>query len=132
MPKAFLGKGWKFPVAVELDRGKIAMSEHEQDIREAIWIILSTSKGERVMRPDFGCGIHELAFASINKATLGLIETEVREALTFWERRVDLLKVDINTEDAANGKLLISIDYHVRETNNNFNLVYPFYLSEGI
>jgi phage baseplate assembly protein W len=131
MPKAFLGRGWKFPVAATLDRGKIATSEYEQDIREAIWIILSTSKGERVMRPDFGCGAHDLVFASMNKATLGLIETSVREALTTWERRIDLLKIEISTEDAANGKLLIGIDYRVRETNNDFNLVYPFYLTEG-
>ncbi len=131
MPKAFLGRGWKFPVAATLDHGKIAMSEYEQDIREALWIILSTAKGERVMRPDFGCGAHDLVFASMNRATLGLLETSVREALTLWERRVDLLKVEISTEDAANGRLMISIDYRVRETNNDFNLVYPFYLTEG-
>lgn len=131
MPKSFLGRGWKFPVMVNLSSGKIAMSEFEQDIREAIWIILSTAPGERVMRPEFGCGIHDLVFASMNKATLGAIEAGVRDALTRWEPRVDLIKIEISTAEAGNGKLLISIDYRVRETNNEFNLVYPFYLSEG-
>jgi phage baseplate assembly protein W len=92
MAKEFLGRGWKFPVNVS-PAGEIGMSEHEADIKEAIWIILSTSKGERVMRPDFGCGIYEFVFATINTATMGLIEASVRE--------------------------------------NEFNLVYPFYLKEG-
>lgn len=123
----FLGVGWKFPVRVEA--GKIAMSKYEEDIREAIWIILSTAKGERVMHPDFGCGIHDLVFSTINTTTLGLVENAVREALIKYEPRIEVLDVSINTED---GKLLISIDYRVRATNNEYNLVYPFYLTEGV
>ena len=130
MAKEFLGKGWRFPVNVDAD-GQIAMSEHEQDIREAIRIILTTSKGERVMRPDFGCGIHDFVFASINTATLTLIESSVREALTLWEPRIELMNVGASTERIGEGVLLISIDYKVRTTNNQFNLVYPFYLREG-
>lgn len=106
------------------------MSEYEEDIKEAIRIILSTSKGERVMRPDFGCGIYEFVFASLNTATLGMIETSVREALTLWEPRIDLVNVSVSEAEAEEGKLLISIDYRVRTTNNEFNLVYPFYLTE--
>jgi len=108
------------------------MSEYEQDVREAIWIILSTAKGERVMRPDFGCGIHELVFAAMNTATIGLVESSVREALVTWEPRVEILDLDVSTQQAHEGKLMVSIDYRVRETNNEFNLVYPFYLTEGI
>jgi phage baseplate assembly protein W len=130
MAKEFLGRGWKFPVNVSL-AGKILMSEHEEDIKEAIWIILSTSKGERVMRQDFGCGIYDFVFATINMATLGLIEASVREALTLWEPRIELVNVEISTDKAEEGKLLISIDYRVRSTNNEFNLVYPFYLKES-
>ena len=130
MAKEFLGRGWKFPVNVNA-KGQIEMSEHEEDIKEAIWIILSTSKGERVMRPDFGCGIYEFVFATINTATLGLIEASVREALTFWEPRIELVNVNISADKAGEGKLLISIDYRVRSTNNEFNLVFPFYLKEG-
>lgn len=108
------------------------MSDFEQDVREAIWIILSTAKGERVMRPEFGCGIHDLVFASINTATLAQVENNVREAMARFEARIDVLNVNVSTEEADNGKLLISMDYRVRQTNNEFNLVYPFYLTEGV
>ena len=131
MAKEFLGRGWKFPVNVSTE-GKIAVSEYGEDIREAIWIILSTSKGERIMRPDFGCGIHDFVFASINTSTMTLIESSVREALTLWEPRIELMNVKVSTEKIDEGKLLISIDYKVRTTNNQFNLVYPFYLKEGV
>jgi hypothetical protein len=129
--KAFLGRGWKFPVLPDPASGKVAVSEYEQDIQEAIWIILSTAKGERVMRPDFGCGIHDLIFSPMNTSALGLFESCVREALTIWESRIEVQQIDISTEEASNGKLLIIIDYKVRETNNEFNLVFPFYLTEG-
>ena len=130
MAKDFLGAGWKYPVKTDADR-KIAMSEYEEDIKEAIWIILGTAKGERVMRPDFGCGIHNFVFAPINTATVNLVENAVREALTLWEPRIELTKVEVSTEQADEGKLIVSIDYRVRTTNNRFNLVYPFYLKEG-
>jgi phage baseplate assembly protein W len=126
----FLGAGWKFPVRVNT-AGKIVLSRHEEDIREAIWLILSTAKGERVMRPDFGCGIHDLVFAPINASTLNLVETTVREALIFYEPRIDVLNVSVSDEEAHVGKLIIEIDYRVRATNNEFNLVFPFYLKEG-
>lgn len=130
MAKEFLGRGWKFPVNVDVE-GQIVMSEYEEDIKEAIWIILSTSKGERVMRPDFGCGIHDYVFAALNTSNLMLIENNVREALTIWEPRIKLLKVETLAEKAAEGILMINIEYEVRTTNNRFNLVYPFYLKEG-
>jgi len=130
MAKDFLGVGWKFPVKVDGDR-TIAMSRYEEDIKEAIWIILGTAKGERVMRPDFGCGIHDLVFTPINTTTVTLVEESVREALTFWEPRIELKKVEVSTDKAAEGKLPISIDYVVRTTNNHFNLVFPFYMREG-
>jgi phage baseplate assembly protein W len=130
MAKDFLGRGWKFPVGMD-GSGSISLSEYEQDIKESIWIILSTSKGERVMRPDFGCGIHDLMFASLNLSTLGLVESSVREALARWEPRIDLLDVKASPEEAEAGKLLVYIRYQVRTTNNQFNLVYPFYLQEG-
>ncbi len=130
MAKEFLGRGWKFPVTVDTNTGRIAMSEYEQDIKESIWIILSTSKGERVMRPDFGCGIHDLVFSPINTTTINLVENSVREALTQWEPRIELNNVAVSSELDYEGKLLVSIDYKVRVTNNRFNLVYPFYLKE--
>jgi len=128
--REFLGQGWAFPVGVDAG-GKIKISREEEDIRQAIWIILSTAKGERVMRPDFGCGIHDYVFASINTASVALIENSVREALTLWEPRIEVTGVQVSTENVAKGELLVSVDYKVRTTNNRFNLVYPFYLTEG-
>lgn len=130
MAENFLGIGWTFPIQVGTD-GRVGMSRYEQDIREAIWIILSTAKGERVMRPDFGCGIHDYVFSVINTSTVALIENSVQEALTLWEPRIELTGVAVSTESADQGKLMIKIDYKVRTTNNRFNLVYPFYLTEA-
>jgi phage baseplate assembly protein W len=129
MEKNFLGVGWKFPVKVDSEK-KIEVSKYEQDIREAIWIILGTAKGERVMRPDFGCGIHDLVFAPINTTTISTVENNVREGLLRWEPRIEVIKVEAKDDKASEGKLLVSIDYRVRITNNRFNLVYPFYLKE--
>ena len=130
MSKDFLGKGWKYPVRVD-ENGKIAVSEYDEDIKEAIRIILGTAKGERIMRPDFGCGIHEFVFTSMNAVNLSLIETSVRDALTLWEPRIELINVKTDTDKADEGKLFINIDYRIRVTNTEFNLVYPFYLKEG-
>jgi phage baseplate assembly protein W len=128
--KDFLGTGWKYPVKVDTD-GKIAVSQYEDKIKESIRIILGTAKGERIMRPDFGCGIHELVFVSINSVTMKQVEHSVREGLTLWEPRIELKNVEVSSEKAEEGKLLVSIDYIVRATNTRFNLVYPFYLKEG-
>jgi len=129
--KDFLGTGWKYPVKVDIDK-KIAMSEYEEDIEEAIRIILGTAKGERVMRPDFGCGIHEMVFEPINTATVNLIKNRVRDGPIQREPRIEVIKVEVSTGESAQGKLLVSIDYRVRVTNNQFNLVYPFYVKEGM
>lgn len=128
MANEFLGKGWKFPLAVA--DGKIAVARYEDSIRESIWLILSTAKGERAMRPDFGCGIYDLVFAPNNAGTAGRIEIDVREALLKWEPRIGV--DDVQATPGGNGELiLIHIDYEVRTTNSRFNLVYPFYLERS-
>ena len=125
----FLGKGWGFPVTKDEKMG-VAMSAGEESIQESIWIILSTAPGERVMRPDFGCGIHRWVFEVNDAATVGQVTKEVRDALIRWEPRIDVL--DVVTEVKGRGEvLLINIHYRVRSTNNYFNLVYPFYLLVG-
>ena len=83
------------------------------------------------MRPDFGCGIHDLVFASMNRSTLGLFESNMRESIIQFEPRVEILKLDISTEEASRGKLKVSLFLRVRDTNHEFNMVYPFYLKEG-
>jgi phage baseplate assembly protein W len=128
--RAFLGRGWGFPVRVDDKSGAIRLSQYEQDIQHSIWIILSTAKGERVMRPDFGCGIHDLVFEVINTTTLAEIEDGVRAALARFEARIDVRQVTALTDAGVDGQLRISIDYEVRGTNNQFNFVYPFYIKE--
>ena len=127
MGREFLGKGWTFPIAVD-ERGGISLSQYEQKIRQSILLILMTAKGERVMRPDFGCGIHDLVFSVINRSTLTLIQSGVREALVLWEPRIEVLAVEISKERLGDGILDIGINYRIRQTNTEFNLVYPFYL----
>lgn len=126
MSASFLGIGWKLPVSLE--GGRIAMAEYEESIRDAIWIILATARGERKMRPDFGCGIHDLVFAVQNGETSGRVASEVRQALILWEPRIDLIDVSARTDEAEPTRLLIQIEYRVRANNNRFNLVYPFYV----
>ncbi len=132
MAAEFLGVGWGFPVVREAEgRGDFCRAEYEDSIRQSIQIILMTSKGERVMRPDFGCGIHELVFAVNNSMTRGLVAHEVREALIRWEPRIELIDVQATAAGDQGEQLLISIDYRVRLTDSRFNFVYPFYLDRS-
>ena len=131
MSQAFLGHGWKFPVQIDPTTGRIATSEAQQDIKESISIILETAPGERVMRPDFGCGIHDLVFSTMSSANMGLFESRLREAITRWEARVDILAVKVFTKEPDRGKLEIELSCRIRETNAELNLVFPFYLTEG-
>ncbi|MGR9087491.1 MAG: GPW/gp25 family protein [Gammaproteobacteria bacterium] len=131
MTKKFLGRGWKFPVEIDRTRRCIAEAEYEDSIHQAVWIILSTAKGERVMRPDFGCGIHDLVFAVNNASTIGLAKFEVEESLRRWEPRIELLSVDALASGTYGEALTIHVSYRVRTTDNRFNLVYPFYLQRG-
>lgn len=128
MSAAFLGTGWSFPLAAR--DGAVALVDGEENIRQSIWIILATAPGERLLRPDFGCGIHDLVFGVNGAATAGRAAEEVRRALVLWEPRVDQLAVSAapNPDPAAESRLLIEIGYRVRATNTRHNLVYPFYL----
>jgi len=127
--KDFLGRGWKFPVGVDAT-GRIALSEYEDDISEALRIVLLTSKGERVMRQEFGASLHDFVFESMSATTIGRAQAAVTDALIKWEPRIEVLRVDVEPEQGEIGKLLIDIEYRVRATNNRFNLVFPFYLKE--
>ncbi len=134
----FLGVGWQFPVAIDDKEEakpslkRFVLAEYEESIKQSIRIILFTAKGERVMRPDFGCGIHELVFAPNDAAIRGMAEYHVSEALRLWEPRIEVLRVKATASGAQGEVLRISIDYRVRTTDNRFNLVYPFYLERGV
>jgi len=124
----FLGVGWRFPVSYDETPGAVQRAAYEESIRESIMIIMRTAKGERVMRPDFGCGLEDLVFAVNDSATLGLAEFEVREALRQWEPRIEVLDVKASVMGPHASGIRISFVYQVRTTDNRFNLVYPFYL----
>lgn len=129
--KGFLGTGFKFPIQVDPSTGRMKTSSHEEDIKEAIGIILNTRKGERVMNPDFGCGIHEYAFGTADFTTLSLMRKEIIDTLVMWEPRIDEIEVTVDDSQSEVGKIIINISYVVRATNNPFNLVFPYYINEG-
>jgi phage baseplate assembly protein W len=130
MSKEFLGRGFNFPIRISGD-GSFLLAEYEDDIKQAINIIIETAQGERVMRPDFGCGIHDLVFAPISSATISRVEAMVQEALIKYEPRIDVQSVVVSQDEAQDGKFIVNLEYLVRETNNAFNYVYDFYLYEG-
>ena len=131
MAAEFLGVGWQFPVEKDTTENRVAAAKYEDSIKQAIRIILFTAKGERVMRPTFGCDLHQLLFAPNDAGTRGMAEHYVREALQLWEPRIAILRVKAEVAGAQEEVLRISIDYRVRATDNRFNLVYPFYLERG-
>lgn len=130
MAKEFLGVGWAFPVNTNR-AGEIELVAFEEDIRQAIHIILETAQGERVMRPDFGSGLHELLFEPVNTTTMALVRHRVEQALIAWEPRIEVQEVRVEPDASAPGKLFVNIHYLVQSTNTFYNLVYPFYLREG-
>lgn len=126
----FLGLGWNFPIGQDAGHQIALTADGEQSVRQSIWTILSTSPGERVMRPDFGCSLSDLVFAVNNAATATAVTRAVREALATWEPRIDVLDVYAAPDPVQANVLNIEINYQVRSTNSRFNLVYPFYLEQ--
>jgi phage baseplate assembly protein W len=127
----FRGIGWAFPVDATGEPeqpGEIELARLEHSIKESILLILATSRGERVMRPTFGCSIAELVFAPNDAVTASRLTYEVRRALVEWEPRIDVLMVEAVPDAADVLRLFVLIEYRVRDTNSVFNLVYPFYL----
>src|SRR5579884_3161823 len=128
--RSFRGAGWAFPMGVD-GRGGIALATEDQAIERAIYIILSTAKGERRMRPHFGCAIHDLVFAPNDATTAGLIRYHVTEALGWWEPRIDVVEVDVRTDVDDPARVLVEIRYTIKATNDERSLVYPFYKIPG-
>ncbi len=126
----FLGVGWAFPLRVDA-RGRIALARQERDIEEAIQMILLTPKGQRVMRPEFGCRIHDLLFAPNDATTAGLATYYVEEALGMWEPRIAVDEVTAQIDPADSGRLLIAIRYQIKATYDSRTLVFPFYRIPG-
>ncbi len=122
-----IGSGLAFPLQVDR-RGGIALARDETDIEQAIELILATAPGERPMRPEFGCGVHDFVFDSIDATTVGQMEVAIRDALDRWEPRVVVESVVFGLDEVDEGRLIIDIGYRVRATNTMRNLVYPFYV----
>ena len=125
-PGDIVGTGWGFPLGVDA-RGGLRMAHGDEDVAEAIRLILGTAPGERRMRPEFGCGIHEFVFAPIDATTRGMIRYQVVEALGRWEPRIDVEEVRVYPDPYLDGCLLIDISYTLRTSGDERNLVYPFY-----
>ncbi len=130
MARGILGSGWKFPVRLT-GGGGFAMASGEQDVAEAIWILLATSRGERLMRPEVGAGLADYVFAPNNAGTRGSIAYQVQQALVRWEPRIDILDVRVEEASSEPNLLLVHVDYKIRANNAFHNLVYPFFLNEG-
>ncbi|MEO8017668.1 MAG: GPW/gp25 family protein [Pseudomonadota bacterium] len=129
--KAFLGRGWSYAVAQNGPGEDVLLAAHEEDVRQAVRIILETGRGERVMRPDFGAGLEEFLFEPVNTTTCSLIRHRVEESLHTWEPRIRIEALDVLTNRAEPGRIDIVLEYSIRATNTFYNLVYPFYSREG-
>ncbi|MDH6118868.1 GPW/gp25 family protein [Kitasatospora sp. GAS204B] len=127
MPQQFVGSGWAFPLRTD-PTGAIALVDSDREIVESIRLVLGTAPGERPMRPEFGCGVHDYVFAPTDADTAGRISAEVRRSLDRWEPRVEVDSVDVSYDRVETGTLYIDIRYTVRGTNNPRSLVFPFYV----
>lgn len=139
--KNVIGRGWRFPIKPDA-KGRLSFlgsgpqsratpGEGDEKIRQSIWILLSTAPGERLMMPEFGCGIHDLVFAANTAALRGVVQGKVLDTLQRWEPRIDVLDVIVESELEMSNVLNIRIDYRIRANNSFYNLVYPFFITEG-
>jgi hypothetical protein len=129
--KSFLGSGWSFPPRFMESTDGLELSHNDQDIAESIFILLSTTPGERVMNPKYGCDLQSMVFSNMSTSNKTRIEDMINTAILYFEPRVRVVGITINSPDQLNGKLEISITYDIKGTNSRKNMVYPFYLSEG-
>ena len=129
--KEFMGKGLKFPLQIDPKTGKIAMVSEEEDIAEAIGIIINTIQGERVMRPDFGSNVLDYTFSAASDSLRQSLAFDLRAQLGYLEPRIDDIDVRCSDADEMEGAIVVEVSYRVRSTNNRYNRVYPFYRTEG-
>ncbi len=127
----FLGRGWSFPPAFNLASGGVDTTEKVLDIQKSLEILLSTRVGERVMQPKYGCNMDELIFESLDTSTKTLIKDKIQTAILYFESRIDVKKIELNSDNELEGIIVLEIEYIVRATNSRFNFVYPYYRNEG-
>lgn len=129
--KSFLGSGWSFPPRFLDSTEGLELSHNDQDIAESIYILLSTTPGERVMNPDYGCNLHSMVFSSVNASMKTRMKDLISTAILYYEPRINLVAINIDAKDYLEGKIEVSIIYDIKGTNSRKNMVYPFYLTEG-
>lgn len=127
----FLGRGWSFPPSFNSKLLGVEMLEQEADIASSLEVLLSTMPGERVMLPDFGCNMEELVFESLDTTMKTLMADKIESAILYYETRIELEQVRLDSSRELEGIVLIEVIYRVRATNSRFNFVYPFYKQEG-
>jgi phage baseplate assembly protein W len=132
---SFLGTGWAFPPAFDNESGTVNMVSNEEDIRESLNILLSTSLGERVMQPKYGCNLTDYLFESLSSSMIGFIKDRVENAILFYEPRIIAEKIEVTDDgsfDLIEGKFIISVEYTIPGTNSRFNYVYDYYKNEAL
>ncbi len=131
---SFLGTGWKFPPEFNNETGTVEMVSDYIDIKESLDILLSTSLGERVMQPDYGCNLNDYMFEALSSTLIGTIKQKVANAILYYEPRIVAEKIDVTADDSFDlleGKFTISVEYSIPQTNSRFNYVYDYYLNEA-
>ena len=130
-PHHFLGRGWGFPPTFDRASGTVDMLEGVADIQSSLHVLLTTMVGERLMQPRYGCNLEEMIFESLDTTLRTQLTDKIETAILYFEPRIDLERVFLNTTRELEGVLLIEVDYRVRTTNSRFNFVFPFYKTEG-
>ena len=131
MNLTFLGRGWSFPPTFNRSIAGVEMLEEEADIASSLEVLLTTSQGERVMLPQYGCNLDELVFESLDTRMKTLMADKVESAILYHEPRIELEKVQLDDSRELEGVVLIDVIYRVKTTNSRFNFVYPYYKAEG-
>jgi hypothetical protein len=127
----FLGMGWSFPPNFDAGNAGVDMTEKMEDIHKSLEILLTTTIGERVMEPKYGCNMADLLFEPLNTTTITIMKDRIQTAILYFEPRIDAKNIELSTDDELEGVVLISVEYIVRSTNSRFNFVYPYYKDEG-
>ncbi len=133
--KSFLGTGWSFPPAFDRNSGTIEMVSEIQDIEQSLDILLSTSLGERVMQPEYGCDLKDYLFEPLNSSVIGYLKDRVENAILYYEPRIVVENIEVTAQDSIDlieGNFTISLDYIIPETNSRFNYVFDFYKNEAL
>lgn len=127
----FLGRGWSFPPTFNVDLQGVEMTEKNEDIQRSLQILLTTTIGERIMQPKYGCNMDDMIFEGMDTTTKTMMKDKMRTAILFFEPRIDVVSIVMNTVNELEGEILIEIEYVIRATNSRFNFVFPYYVNEG-